>query len=277
MKNLNCLLATLAMTVLPIEAAIGASPSSNKHEGSMKDCCPVIELRQYTMYPGRRDELITLFENAFIESQEAVGIHVAAQFRDANDADRFVWIRGFDSMEAREAGLNAFYFGPVWQAHRDKANATLADNDNVLLLRPAAAGSGFAPGPTARPAKGAASRPAHLIVATIYYLREDVAPDSVAAFGRDLVPMVEQSGARVLARYVTDKSKNNFPRLPVREKENVFVWFGEFENRRAYDSWLEALARNPRWRDEVLPRIQTTLQRPPETLILQPTARSLVR
>ena len=55
----------------------------------------------------------------------------------------FVWLRGFDGMEARKDALTAFYDGPVWAAHRDAANATMIDSDDVLLLKPAWPGAGF--------------------------------------------------------------------------------------------------------------------------------------
>jgi hypothetical protein len=45
----------------------------------------VIELRQYTLHPGRRDELITLFEREFVETQEAEGIDLIGQFVDLDD------------------------------------------------------------------------------------------------------------------------------------------------------------------------------------------------
>src|SRR5215813_8306690 len=106
-------------------------------------CCPIVELRQYTLHPGQRDVLIALFEHAFIEAQEAVGITVIGQFRDLDDPNRFVWLRGFSDMDQRLAALQAFYGGPVWQAHREAANATLVDSDNVLLLHPVHPTSGF--------------------------------------------------------------------------------------------------------------------------------------
>jgi hypothetical protein len=37
-------------------------------------------------------------------------------------------------MPERERALNAFYSGLVCARHREAANATLKDNDNVLLL-----------------------------------------------------------------------------------------------------------------------------------------------
>src|SRR5262245_38793908 len=96
----------------------------------------IYELRQYTLHPGRRDTLIELFEREFVESQEAVGMRLVGTFRDLDDADRFVWVRGFPDMESRRQALTDFYHGPVWRAHAAAANATMIDSDDVLLLRP---------------------------------------------------------------------------------------------------------------------------------------------
>ena len=62
---------------------------------------PIVELRMYTLHPGRRDELIELFDREFVETQEAVGIQVIGQFYDLDDPNRFVWLRGFNDMSAR--------------------------------------------------------------------------------------------------------------------------------------------------------------------------------
>lgn len=96
----------------------------------------VIELRRYQLHPRRREALITLFEREFIETQEAVGLQVLGIFREPAQPDQFAWLRGFAGMAERLQGLQAFYGGPVWQRHRDEANATMIDSDNVLLLRP---------------------------------------------------------------------------------------------------------------------------------------------
>lgn len=256
-----------ALSVLPLVGAYA------------QDCCPVVELRQYTLYPGKRDELITLFEQRFIESQEATGMRIAATFRDLADPNRFVWVRGFTDMKKRHDALTAFYYGPVWQTWREQANATLADNDNVLLLRPAYPGSGFALDGLVRPASGLASGPVtggRLVVATIYYLRADTLPGFAAAFRREMAPLLERSGARILAQYVSEKSRNTFARLPVREKEDVLVVFAVFDDADAYVRQQRALAADAVWRSLVAQH-GAGMERAPETLILQPTARSLVR
>ena len=73
---------------------------------------PVVELRQYTLRPGQRDVLIDLFDRELVESQEAAGMTIVGQFRDLDDPDRFVWIRGFPSMPSRARALCAFQTGP---------------------------------------------------------------------------------------------------------------------------------------------------------------------
>lgn len=264
-------LSLLTLAALLAGPASGAAPSSHHREAFMHHCCPIVELRQYTLHPGKRDTLVTLFENEFIESQEATGMRVAAQFLDGDDANRFVWVRGFDSMEQRAQALTSFYTGPVWQAHRNAANATMVDSDNVLLLRPAFPGSGFALDTRARPARGAVPEGRRVVAASIHYFDTRTPAAEVEAFGRGIAHAATQAGARVLAQYVSEKSTNTFPRLPVRENENVFVWFAAFESDAAYRAWRSALAGHPRWRD------LGAQQRPPETLMLHPTARSLVR
>ncbi|MFE0316920.1 NIPSNAP family protein, partial [Streptomyces albogriseolus] len=77
----------------------------------------VIELRQYTLRPGRRDELIELFDREFVETQEETGMVVLGQFLDLDDPNCFVWLRGFRDMTARHHALTAFYGGPVWAEH----------------------------------------------------------------------------------------------------------------------------------------------------------------
>jgi quinol monooxygenase YgiN len=255
-----------------LACALAVSPIA---DAFAHDCCPIVELRQYTLFPGQRDALVSLFEEHFIESQEATGMRIAATFRDLGDPHRFVWVRGFADMRARHEALTAFYYGPVWQAYRNQANATLEDNDNVLLLHPAFAGSGFVLDGLVRPASGAAVG-SRMVVATIYYLREDALAGFAAAFRRDMAPLLEQGGARILAQYVSDNSKNTFARLPVREKEHVFVSFAVFDGAEAYGRHSKALAADGRWR-ALLAAQSPVMERPPETLRLQPTARSLVR
>jgi hypothetical protein len=63
--------------------------------------CSIVESRRYALHPGTRETLIDLFEREFVETQEAVGNFVLGTFRDVDDPDSFVWLRGFAAMRAR--------------------------------------------------------------------------------------------------------------------------------------------------------------------------------
>ena len=236
----------------------------------------VLELRQYILQPGQRDVLADLFEREFIETQEAVGMHVIGHFRDLDAPDRFVWLRGFPSMEARREALQAFYLGPVWQKHRETANATMIDSDNVLLLKPAHADAGLAAAAAPRPAIGM-SLPAGAICIGTCALTGSAESGFTAFFDRRLAPLLRQHGAELLAQYVTDTSENTFPRLPVREGERVFVWLARFDSLDALDAHLSALRGSSQWQEAIAAALLEELTLPPELLRLAPMARSELR
>lgn len=129
---------TVAALVAPLGGplVLGAA-SPNAH-----NCCAIVEIRQYTLFPGQRDVLIDLFDRYFVEAQADLGMTIIGEFRVLDNPNRFFWIRGFPSMEARGEYLLAFYHGAVWETHRSAANTTMVDSDNVLLLHPASEKSG---------------------------------------------------------------------------------------------------------------------------------------
>jgi quinol monooxygenase YgiN len=242
-----------------------------------QNCCPIVELRQYTLHAGMRDTLIELFDREFVEAQETLGMKIIGQFRDMDNPNRFVWLRGFRDMPSRAEALTSFYGGPVWKAHRKAANATMIDSDNVLLLRPARPTSGFSFENSERPPVGARESPKGVVAATIYYFSEAVDADFVDIFERALNPILKETGASILAYFVTESSANTFPALPVREDEHVFVYFTGFRDEAAYESHTAALARSPKWRSVCSEQLARQFKRPPEELKLSPTARSQVR
>jgi NIPSNAP len=225
----------------------------------------VVELRQYTLKPGRRDELIDLFERHFIEPQEAVGAHVIGHFRDCGDPDRFVWLRGFRDMRSRKDALEAFYGSDLWYEHRDGVNDTLVDSDDVLLLRPAT-GSPFENG-------GRPSDEPGVVAVSIWPFAQPVSAETIELFRLELVPQLTQAGATPVALLVTEACENDFPRLPVREGENVVVWLARFDDAAGYDAHAAALGSSRRWRASVR-CLDNRLTGPPQTLLLAPAARS---
>lgn len=237
---------------------------------------PVLELRQYKIAHGRRDEFIDYFERHFVEPQDATGMPLLGQFRDAGDSRRFTWIRSFSDMEARERALTDFYTGPVWQAHRETANPMLDDNDNVLLLRPARTGRGFE-APPPRPAGGPATPAISAIVVNIHYLWKEPEEGFTDFFLDRVAPVLGAGGLPVLGAYVTEKAENTFPRLPVRQGEKVFVWFTRAPNPEAYRRAISELTSSRRWQRELAPLLAEFEERAAQVLVLTPTPRSALR
>ena len=254
----RALLAAVAGSLLPSRSLAetgGATPVS------------VIELRQYTLFRGQRDVLIDLFERHFIEAQNALGATVLGTFRDLDDPDRFVWMRGFASMEARRAALFAFYGGPVWAAHRAAANPTMLDSGNVLLLRPRS-GVWAAPPPWPTP---------RLLSITIHDLRTTTPAAFGAFFDAAMAPRLRQAGAEPFGQMVTEHAANNVPALPVREDANMFIWCAWWPDATAEARFVERWHRASGWRDHAGEDVLPALARQPERLRLIPTARSAMR
>ena len=240
---------------------------------SKQSYSPIIDLRMYTHQPNRRDDFIKLFEDKFIETQEAVGIQVIGQFYDLDDRNRCIWMRGFNDMPARKESLTAFYSGPVWTDYRNAANATIVDSENVFLLRPVHPTSGFSLQRN-RPPLGARAKQSGLVATTIYYFEGPVDSEFITCFENMMSPVLVETGASVLAYFVTEDSPNTYPRLPVREGEYVFVWFAGFPDQDAYKTHLTRLRGSERWAKDIAPFLKKELQGKPEILRLSPTPRS---
>jgi quinol monooxygenase YgiN len=111
------------------------------------------------------------------------------------------------------------------------------------------------------------------VVGSIVYLRPATPGKFEEFFESELKPQLQKAGGSIVAELVTEHSANNFPRLPVREGENVFVWFSVFKDAAAFDQHRRALADSPEWR-ELAGKLSLWSYQPVETLRLQPTARS---
>lgn len=235
----------------------------------------IMELRRYKLHPGRRDELITLFDAEFIETQEACGMRVIGQFRDLDDPDAFVWLRGFSGMRERHAALTAFYDGPVWARHRDAANATMLDSDDVLLLHPTGHPRGFWL-PDTRPGHGC-EQPSLTIYQALTYRLKEPAENAFLSFHRNVLePILDRIGDRRLAILASEHSENTFSRLPVRLGENVFVVVSRFDNLAAHADFTRRLTNDIAWQ-AAQEALESYLIADSIVARLSPTGRSALR
>jgi hypothetical protein len=174
-------------------------------------------------------------------------------------------------METRRGALEAFYTSPAWLDHRDAANATMIDSDNVLLLRGARPDSGFETHGLSRPiGDDLATAAGRLVATSVLMLVEPATEGLIAAFEEHTLPETRRHAQRI-AYLVTEERPNDFPRLPVREREHAFVVVGICSTDQALDGWSRAFdSRN-------LPEILRSQTIGSELLRLEPAPRSLFR
>ena len=257
-------LSTLGIVMVALTSNVLAAES----ERAAKNIDSVFELRQYTLHKGQRDTLISMFEKNFIEPQNAVGARIYGIFRDLDDPDRFVWIRGFPGMQERPKALGDFYGGPVWQSHRNDANKTMLDSDNVLLLRP------VAPYPFLHPQEAANNANGGIVSIMIYYLGGVDAQEFAKFYNDAVMTRLADLPTHLLAQYITEEAPNNFPKLPVRDKDRVFAWIGQWKNVEELDSFLDKFHKLDGWRDTAPEALYPAFMRKPELLRLKPATAS---
>ncbi|KUL96509.1 hypothetical protein DK26_06905 [Bosea sp. WAO] len=184
----------------------------------------VFELRRYSLKPGARENLIGVFDTYLVETQEAAGMSVVAQFRDPAAPDQFVWFRGFADQDFRISALAAFYGGPVWAEHGPAANETMLTWHDVLMLKPAAPGLGFDTSGLRRLPPGTVDREdGRPYLVAIDHLSPDSSDTEAAEAAHQVAQAARAAGGEILASLISDRSENGFARLPVREGECVAV------------------------------------------------------
>ena len=75
---------------------------------------PVLELRNYRLKPGMRDAFHRLLSDETLPLVRASGIRVVRNEPSLHDADSYVLIRAFDSLDRRTEQEEAFYGSELW-------------------------------------------------------------------------------------------------------------------------------------------------------------------
>jgi hypothetical protein len=182
--------------------------------GHLEPAPSIVELRQYFLHRGRRDELIELFDREFVETQEALGMRVIGQFRDIDRPNHFVWLRGFADQQSRRDALTRFYSGPIWRTHGARAAATMIDSSDVHQIRASSEPDHRlrVRAPKDRDVDG--HRGSILVI--VAHRHSEPASVHGDLIREHLVPTIEDAGIRPIGLYTSDRGENPYPALPVR-------------------------------------------------------------
>lgn len=95
----------------------------------------LVEIRRYTITPGRRDEFVEWFEGEVLPAMEAAGMRILGVFVGVDDPQAFWYLRAFASEEERERQTAAFYQSEAWLGGmRDRA-LEMEEDYRVELVR----------------------------------------------------------------------------------------------------------------------------------------------
>ena len=176
----------------------------------------IVDVRDYRLAPGARDALIERCETLLFPEQERLGATFLGVFRDADDPDRFVFLRAMPDLPTRARVLTAFYSdGAMWAANRDEVNTWLVDSDDVLLVRPVSE-------------LHAPATFASVVGMYTHVGRSPLTNAGSAALEGAVASAIAEAGGRPLVTFATDPAPNNYPRHPIREGEHGLVWFATF-------------------------------------------------
>lgn len=84
----------------------------------------LLEIRTYTLQPGRREEFVAFFENDVMPAMQDVGMSLYGPFVSEEDPNVFVYLRTFRDEAQRHQQASAFYASDAWLGSmRDRALA----------------------------------------------------------------------------------------------------------------------------------------------------------
>jgi hypothetical protein len=93
----------------------------------------IVEVRSYRIKPGRREEFLKFFEERSIPVLRSHGMQVLGPLLDVENPNKFVWMRAFPSLEARDQMKDAFYGGDLWKNELEAIAMPMIDSYDVIL------------------------------------------------------------------------------------------------------------------------------------------------
>ncbi|GEO07806.1 NIPSNAP family protein [Segetibacter aerophilus] len=238
-----------------------------RNELSANKNLAVIELRNYLLRPGQRENFTNLFEANFIISQQEAGSCTLGQYKVKGAENHFFWIRGFESMASRNKALNDFYTSIIWKQNRSTANSMILNNDNVHLLKPL----------NISDSTNEASFNSNWFgrqkgFAVIDFYISNTKLDKLIEFVKKQYSyMLSKANIENTSFWVSETSINDFPALPVFQDKNLLVQISFYKDELEYRTKMKALKSEMNDQQETDMADLVTVK---NTLLIYPTKKS---
>lgn len=93
------------------------------------------EFRQYSCFPGKRDEWVEYMESVVIPFQASKGMVVVGSFVDEEDENIYYWMRRFTDEEERKRLYAAVYESDEWKNTMGPRVGELLDRSKIVVKR----------------------------------------------------------------------------------------------------------------------------------------------
>ncbi|MFW5686362.1 MAG: NIPSNAP family protein [Spirochaetota bacterium] len=93
------------------------------------------EFRQYTCFPGKRDEWVKYMESTVIPFQASKGMVVVGSFVDEEDENLYYWIRRFKNEKERERLYKKVYESDEWKNEIGPKVGEYLDRPKIVVKR----------------------------------------------------------------------------------------------------------------------------------------------
>ena len=229
----------------------------------------VIELRNYLLRQGTRENYINTFETLLIDTLNARKNYVLGQYRVKDENDHFVWVRGFDDMPSRKGALESFFGSEYWSKVRSEPGKYLVGYTNVYLLKPMIISEGKIDSSSAFNADWF-GKPKGVTVVDFYIANG--MRDKLLDFVRTKYDSIlHVAGVRDISYWISETRANNYPDLPVFQDKNLLVAITFFKDETGYKASLKKMdaSLNDELRFQMGRLITTT-----HTWVLYPTKKS---
>jgi len=98
----------------------------------------IVEVRSYRIKPGKRAEFINLFEKRAIPALRSYGMKIIGPLLDVENPNKFVFLRSFPSLEARDQMKDDFYGSDLWKNELEHLAMPMLDSYDVILCETSA-------------------------------------------------------------------------------------------------------------------------------------------
>ncbi|MFZ1799654.1 MAG: hypothetical protein WAU24_07285 [Chitinophagaceae bacterium] len=193
----------------------------------------VIELRNYLLKPGFTNKFNAYFSDHFIQPMLGMGVAILGKFKIKNNNNRFVWIRGFESMQQRKKFLPDFYTtSEVWKKYKKGANEMIRNSDNVYLLRPLQSGhtlDDINAGIESNIFKSEAT-----FAAVDLYIANTRLKEFISFYNNHYLVILRSLGIETTL-WVSEMGENDFPQLPVFQNKDLLATITFYKNENEYN------------------------------------------